>query len=226
MFTEAISTPLWDLLQRLNSIPDMSSSYLGGGTALALQLGHRKSEDLDFFFPEPLEAAFFIKGIQGAGGDILVLNQTPVHTELLIQGIKVDFIEERMATRFPLIPIHPHTFGLKMADARDIGRMKLFAIGGRGAKKDFVDLFCLTRDVITLETLIAMAESEDKGVKYSRLLFLKGLVDFEQADQEPDPMMIWDNSWHEIKEGLKEEVRGIAHKIQTGHLGSGPSSVA
>lgn len=45
MFTEAISAPLLKLIERLNSIPDMASFYLGGGTALALQLGHRKSED-------------------------------------------------------------------------------------------------------------------------------------------------------------------------------------
>jgi hypothetical protein len=60
-----------------------------------------------------------------------------------------------------------------------------------------------------------MAECEPQEFKYSRLLFLIGLVDFEEADQEPDPMMIWDKSWDEIKEGLKEEVRRIAHKIQT-----------
>ena len=152
-----------------------------------------------------------------------MLSQTPAHTELLIQGIKVDLIKERIAPRFPLISIHPLTLGLKMADARDIGRMKLLAIGSRGSKKDFVDLFCLTRDVITLESLIAMAESQHKEVKYSRLIFLKGLVDFEEADQEPDPMMLRDTTWGEIKEGLKEDVRRIAHKIQTGHLASEPS---
>jgi hypothetical protein len=100
-----------------------------------------------------------------------------------------------------------------MADARDIGRMKLLAVGSRGSKKDFADLFCLTREVITLESLIAMAETGLKEAKYSRLIFLKGLVDFEEADQEPDPMMIWDKSWDEIKEALKEDVRRIAHKI-------------
>jgi hypothetical protein len=143
-----------------------------------------------------------------------VLNQTLAHTELLIQNIKVDLIRERISLRFPLILIHPQKPDLKMADARDIGRMKLLAVGSRGSKKDFIDLFCLTREVITLESLISMTESEPKEVKYSRLLFLKGLVDFEEADQEPDPMMIWEKSWDEIKEVLKEEVRTIAHKIQ------------
>ncbi len=215
MFTKAISAPLLKLLEKLSSIPDMASLYLGGGTALAVQLGHRRSEDLDFFMPERLDAVSVLKAIAEAIGDLLVLNQTPAHTEFIIQNIKVDLIRERASLKFPLIPIHPQILDLKMADARDIGRMKLLAIGSRGSKKDFMDLFCLTRDVITLESLIAVAEKEPKEVKYSRLLFLKGLVDFEEADQEPDPMMIWDKSWDEIKEGMKEDVRRIAHKIQT-----------
>jgi hypothetical protein len=223
MFPNAISAHLLKLLERLNSITDMASSYLGGGTALALQLGHRRSRDLDFFISERLESVSFLKAIGKATGDLIVLNQTPAHTELLIQDIRVDLIKERISLRFPLIPIYPQTFDLKMADARDIGRMKLLAIGSRGSKKDFVDLFCLTREVITLESLIALAEGEPKEIKYSRLLFLKGLVDFEEADQEPDPMMIWNKSWEEIKEGLKEEVKRIAHKIQIGRLVSEPS---
>ena len=218
MFTEAISAPLLKLLEKLSSIPGMAAFYLGGGTALALQLGHRRSEDLDFFIPERLDTASFLKTIAEATGNLLVLNQTPAHTELLIQDIKVDLIREPISPRFPLITIFPQTLDLKMADARDIGRMKLLAIGSRGSKKDFMDLYCLTRDVITLESLMAIAESEPKEVKYSRLLFLKGLVDFEEADQEPDPMMTWNRSWDEIKEGLKEEVRRIAHKIQISRL--------
>ncbi|MBW2046977.1 MAG: hypothetical protein JRJ09_00410 [Deltaproteobacteria bacterium] len=49
----------------------------------------------------------------------------------------------------------------------------------RGRRKDFVDLFCLTRDTIDLSSLIALSMEENLGVRYSKLLFLKGLVDFE-----------------------------------------------
>ncbi|MEW6663984.1 MAG: nucleotidyl transferase AbiEii/AbiGii toxin family protein [Thermodesulfobacteriota bacterium] len=216
MFTQAISPPLLTLIERLNSIPEMASSYLGGGTALALQLGHRRSEDLDFFFPKRLETASYLVALQREVTDIVVLNQTPAHIEILIQGTKLDLIRERISPRFAFIPVYPQTLDLKMADARDIGRMKLLAIGSRGSKKDFVDLFCLTRDVVTLESLIATVEGEHKEVKYSRLLFLKGLLDFEEADQEPDPMMIWEWSWDEIKQGLRDEVRLIARKLQAG----------
>ena len=90
MYTETISDAIWELLRRLNPIPDMTYSYLGGGTALALQLGHRRSEDLDFFVTEEFNDFSFKQDIQLERLDTLVVNQTPNHTEMMIQSIKVD----------------------------------------------------------------------------------------------------------------------------------------
>jgi hypothetical protein len=191
----------------------MTYSYLGGGTALALQLGHRRSEDLDFFVTEEFNDLSFKQNIQLERLDTLVVNQTPNHTEMMIQSIKVDFVRERIPLKFPLKPIHPQTQRLNMADSRDIGRMKIISIGSRGSKKDFVDLYCLTRKIMTLESLIMMAMEEDRGLKYSKLLFLKGLVDFEEAEREGDLAMIWDIGWEEVKDGLMEDVKKIAKKI-------------
>jgi len=197
----------------MNSIPDMKFSYLGGGTALALQLGHRKSDDLDFFVTEKFDDFSFKRNIQMGGLDILVKNQTSRLTELLIQSTKVDLIGEQIPLKFPLKTINPEMENLRIADPRDIGRMKIISIGSRGSKKDFVDLYCITRDKITLESLIKMAMGEGEGIKYSKLLFLKGLVDFEEADQEAALTMIWNIEWEEVKGSLSEEVRKIAKKI-------------
>jgi hypothetical protein len=77
-----------------------------------------------------------------------------------------------------------------------------------------VDLYCLTRKVITLESLLTLAMEEDHGVRYSRLLFLKGLVDFEEADRDAGLTQLWDIGWEEVKKCLTDEVRHIAGKIQ------------
>ncbi len=214
MYPEAISDPIWELLKRLNLIPDMSFSYLGGGTALAIQLGHRKSDDLDFFVTEQFDDLAFRRNVQLDGLDTLIVNQTPSHTELMIQSIKLDFIKEQIPLKFPLKALHRQTENIMIADPRDIGRMKIMAVGSRGSKKDFVDLYCLTRKIITLESLIMVAMEEDRGIKYSKLLFLKGLVDFEEAEREGDLTMIWDISWEEVKNSLIDEVKKIARKIQ------------
>lgn len=214
MDSKAISDSLWDLLQRLNSISEMKCSYLGGGTALALQLEHRISEDLDFFIMEGFDDLAFKKAIQRKALNVFVVNQTPDHLELMLQSIKVDLIRERIPLKFPLKSIDSRMENLKMADPRDIGRMKIMSIGSRGNKKDFVDLYCLTRKIIPLETLLALAMEEDHGIRYSKLLFLKGLVDFEEADQEGELPILWDISWKEVKKCLIDEVKHIARKIQ------------
>lgn len=214
MYSEAISNSVWDLLLRLNSIAQMRFCYLGGRTALALQLGHRISQDLDFFVMEEFDYLSFEMAIKSKGLDTLVLNQTSGHTELMIQSVRVDLIRERIPLKFPLKPIDSRIANLKMADPKDIGRMKILSIGTRGSKKDFVDLYCLTRKVIPLEPLLSLAMEEDHGVRYSKLLFLKGLVDFEEADRDADLTLLWDIGWEEVKKSIIDEVKQIAGKIQ------------
>lgn len=49
LHTETVEPSTLDLLRRLQRLPDLTSTRLVGGTALALHLGHRKSVDLDMF---------------------------------------------------------------------------------------------------------------------------------------------------------------------------------
>jgi len=179
-----------------------------------LQIGHRKSNDLDFVVHEGFDEIFLKQFIRAEGFEALVLNRTSHHTEWLIGSVKVDFMKELVPLRFPLKRIRQSLKGLKMADAKDIGRMKLLAIGSRGSKKDFVDVYCLTRKVISLERLIGMAATEDRRIRFNRLLFLKGLIDFDEADKEEDPVMMWPLSWDEVKDTLRKEVRTIARAIR------------
>ncbi len=213
MYTETISNALWQLLKRLDGFPELKIAYLGGGTALALQLGHRRSDDLDFFLPEDFNIQTLLREFGKQDMTITVLAQTSRHTELIVQSLKVDLIEEQIPLTRPARLIHREIRNLNMADAVDIGRMKLLTIGSRGGRKDFVDLFCLTRDIISLKSLIALSIEENRGIRYSKLLFLKGLVDFETADLEPDPVMIWEIDWDTVKKTLIAEVKQIAGEI-------------
>ena len=213
MYTQTISNALWQLLKSLDRFPELKSGYLGGGTALALQLGHRRSDDLDFFVPETFSISALLRELGKKEPAITVLNQTPRHTELAIQSLKVDLIQEQIPLTHPTLSIHSEIRDLKMADAVDIGLMKLLTIGSRGGRKDFIDLFCLTTNTMSLKSLIALSIEENRGVKYSKLLFLKGLVDFEAADQEPDPVMFWDVTWDNVKKCLISEVKQIASEI-------------
>jgi predicted nucleotidyltransferase component of viral defense system len=190
----------------------MQSFYLGGGTALTLQLGHRVSADLDFFVPKDYELSTLMGEIQDFAVNAIIISQTSHHCGLLMGSIKVDYLRERISTRFPLKTVVSEGSRFQMADPADIGRMKLLTIASRGGKKDFIDLYCLTRTVISLEDLLMLFLEEQGTIRFNRLLFLKGLVDFEEAEKEALPIMLWEVDWNKVKKILGEEVKRIGKK--------------
>jgi hypothetical protein len=177
-----------------------------------MQLGHRISADLDFFVPGNLECETLIHDLQDVGMNATMIGRTPSHCELSIAAIRVDYLRERIPPRFPLRMVVSEGGKFHMADAADIGRMKLHAIAGRGSRKDFIDLYCLTRATIPLEQLLMLALEEHATVRFNRLLFLKGLVDFEEADKDVQPILLWSIDWRQVKADLTEEVKRIAQE--------------
>jgi len=197
----------------LSGLGSMASVYLGGGTALALQLGHRVSADLDFFVPKYFDYATLTYEIRELGMNATMMSQTPCHCEMMMEGVKVDYVRETISPRYPPKIIVFEGAKFQMADLVDIGRMKLHAIAIRGSMKDFIDLYCLTRTAISLEELIVLALEEQETVRFNRLLFLKGLVDFEEAERDAQPFLLWKIDWKEVKAVLTEEVKQIGHKL-------------
>lgn len=206
MFRETIPDPVWRLLLGLSGLKSMHSAYLAGRTALALQLGHRTSADLDFFSPKYPEYPALLDEVGELAMSAAVIGRTPQHCELIVGTVRVDILRERIPLRLPLKSVLTEGGSFRMADMIDIGRMKLHSIAGRGSKKDFFDLYCLTRSAISLRVLIEQAVEEHGPVRFSKLLFLKGLIDFEEADREPSPVMLWKTEWEEVKAGLADEV--------------------
>ena len=56
MFTKTLLPDTFRAIQLISSSPEIKEAYLAGGTALALQLGHRISVDLDFFTKKEFSA--------------------------------------------------------------------------------------------------------------------------------------------------------------------------
>lgn len=50
LYLETVESSTLELLKKMQKLPVLNNTRLVGGTALALQLGHRKSIDLDFFW--------------------------------------------------------------------------------------------------------------------------------------------------------------------------------
>ena len=128
-----------ELLINLQRTDILQSTRLVGGTALALQLGHRLSIDLDFFGQIKEDTESIAENLITEGFDVkLESNSKNIHI-FRINGIKTDIVNYRYAWVDDMI----ENCGVRMAGMKDIAAMKLAAITNRGTKKDFIDMYFL-----------------------------------------------------------------------------------
>jgi hypothetical protein len=200
MFKESISEETKLVLEKIRRSDLVEKFYLAGGTALAVQLGHRESIDLDWF----CQTNFFnqeIKAKLSKLGNFQVVGESEGTINGLVDNVRVSFLRYQYKSLFPLVDFEK----IKMADERDIAAMKIDAISSRGSKKDFIDIFFLLKKY-SLEEIIGFFEKKYANINYNKLHILKSLVYFEEADNEPMPIMIQDISWEKVKKDIQEKV--------------------
>lgn len=177
--------------------------YLGGGTALALQLGHRRSIDFDWFLegriPDPL---LLSREIQ----ETLPFLTTRIEPRTLfgtVNGVRVSFFEFRYPMLDPAVPWP--AYECRLASLRDIACMKLSAIVQRGSKKDFVDLFALGQDGFQLAEMLGWYRTKFSIEDIGHVLY--ALAYFDDADAERMPRMLWKVEWKEVKDVIRAWTR-------------------
>jgi len=184
----------------------LSDAYLAGGTAAALQLGHRISVDFDFFTPEEFMPRAFATELSNLG----LFNEEQADKGTVIgefEGIKFSIF----IYKYPLIFPSLKYLSLNIADLRDIAAMKIDAVANRGAKRDFVDLYFICKSGYKLADLLEFYDTK-YGMLASNLIHIqKSLVFFNDAEPEEMPMMLKDVTWQEIKKYFKDEVKNISN---------------
>lgn len=183
--------------------------YLAGGTSLTLQWGHRQSVDLDFFTPEKdFETDQLIGKFQPANWKTTKIEKGTVYGELF--GVKISFIA------YPwFIPQQRlHQYGtVRILDDEDIVVMKILAISQRGAKRDFYDLYWYSTQKNSLVTAIESISSQYPNHDHNFHHILKSLTYFDDAEDDPDPVIFFEASWQKIKEYFLTEVPKISKEI-------------
>lgn len=181
----------------------LANFNLVGGTALALQFGHRISVDLDLFsYPKfnkdsiKLAVESFAKK-EGAVLEWEVLEEVTLIGS--ISGIKVDIIHYP----YELIDDLIVEDGIRLLSAKDIAPMKLSAIAQRGSKKDFFDFYELL-NVCTLAEMITFYR--EKFPQVDTTFLLRSLTYFEDAEKEENPTMIKSYTWQQVKTTLAKTV--------------------
>lgn len=196
---QAITPAVEQTLIALQERSLLSGFYLAGGTGLALQLGHRRSLDLDFFRREPFSEEQLLQQMQQLPGFFLVgRDRQTLHVH--IRGVKVSFLGFAYPVLFPLTPF----LGVPVADSRDIACMKISAIASRGTRRDFVDLFMVAQQE-GLKALLNVFQQKFAEANYSLVHVLKSLTYFDDADGEPMPDMLVPASWEAVRQFFREQ---------------------
>ena len=206
MHTEVLPETSGELLATLTSrgTTEFHGWVLAGGTGLALQLGHRISEDFDFFCTREVDTvALFDRLREVATCETLYSDE---HTlTVLVDGVKLSFFQVRDPFLFPATPFS--FFGV--ADLRDIGLMKLLAVTNRGSRKDFVDLFTLLKTGPSLSDYLQLLPRKYGPGRLNPYQVATSLTYFDDAEAEPLPRMLEPFEWSACKEFFIREVRAL-----------------
>jgi len=206
MHEKALPPASLDLLARLKADPPESLRgwTLAGGTGLALHLGHRRSEDFDFFRTEGMETRSLYQAL--AATTACETLQSGERTLTVLAGsVKMSFFQIKDPFLFDTAP---YAF-FRVADPRDIALMKLLAVTNRGSRKDFIDLYTILRDGPVLKDYLEWLPRRYGEGRLSDYQVLLSLTYFDDAEAEPMPEMLEPFDWDECKAFFEREARAL-----------------
>lgn len=200
MFEEVLSDKAQDLIDKIAG--QISSFYLAGGTALALQLGHRVSEDLDFFVDKAFDAEELKNRI--VPDKVSSIRSRTLHC--VKDGVRLSFLCYDVPLCFP-----PHIWrGIQVAAWQDVAAEKLKTMSQRGAKKDFYDVYAVIMLKSDIKKLCTLFLNRFGGIGINLYHVLKSLVYFQDAEGDPYPTLLkiseeW--TWDSVRSFFETHLR-------------------
>ena len=210
-FETAVTPSCLQALDALRYHHFVADYYLAGGTALALQIGHRISTDLDWFSTTSsllaLEREAMTQSLAAIGQFEVISDQDGMLYARLF-GVDVSFIHQRHPVLEPTVEYRD----VQLASPTDIGLMKLAAINSRGTRRDFVDLFCL-QEIVTLDRLLQLATTKYDDRPSFLAIAARALAYFEDAEQQPMPTMLVPVDWADVRDYCEAAARRLARQL-------------
>lgn len=207
--------------------------YLAGGTALAIQIKHRRSEDLDFFTPGKVDSDSIISWME----ETFPLKKAAVifkkldQLDLRIEGVKVSFIEYPFPLVYPLVGLdvfEPGLSGIKLAPTSEIALFKAYALGRRASFRDYIDLYyIMSKNYSSLEKIIAECGSKfvlEGELLFSDKLFLQQLAYTEDLPDKVESLsMLFDQNVtaDEVEKELARQIKIFLSKMGNGKVEAG-----
>ena len=197
MYWNIFDKARYKLLKKISEVVSIKDFYMIGGTALSLQLGLRESYDFDFCVESQFNNEVLLKELKEIGNVEVMQNQKGT-CDVLLDGVQVSFFyyPNKVIKDFVNVEEMPK---LKIASILDIAIMKIVAIGGRGAKKDFYDLYNIIKKCNIDINEIAKGLIKKCGENVNYVNIIMGLSYFEDAEDEILPKTFLEYDWENIK---------------------------
>ncbi|HEX7499519.1 MAG TPA: nucleotidyl transferase AbiEii/AbiGii toxin family protein [Polyangia bacterium] len=179
-------------------------AYLAGGAATGLHIGHRRSEDFDWFTPNTIKPVALLKRLEETRLPIEVTQNDEGTFLGYVEGVKFSVFRYRYPLVAALVPVD----GAQLASLQDIAAMKLVAVVQRAEKRDYVDLHALLTERkiplgVMFRALVKKAPQLDPTVAYRALGY------FVDAEKTTMPQMLNATTWEKVKADLTREVNKL-----------------
>ena len=196
MYTNILSKEQLDLLPFIQSFK--KEYYLVGGTAIALQIGHRQSIDFDLFKLNKVNKVKIKQSIELHDWKFQLLHTDTESFHILLNEVKITFFQ------YPFhVPTKLNATHFKMPDLLHLAAMKAYALGRRAKWKDYVDLYFILKNYHSLQE-IADKTKEIFGDIFSFKLFRQQLCYFQDIDYTEEVFYLsgFETSEEEVKRFL------------------------
>ena len=148
------------IFEKISLLECVKEYMLMGGTALALQLNHRQSEDLDFCRwhktkDERLEVDWHsIQKQLSTVGDTKIILLENTQCDFLVEGVRVTFLaDNKFKQPKELRKIH-YLNNIYLVDIESIAVMKMEVITRRNVFRDYYDIYSILKNGISLRNIL------------------------------------------------------------------------
>ncbi len=175
--------------------------YLAGGTALALQIGHRTSVDFDFYTPKSFQPQNLVEKLSRQ--NITIIQESEDTLGLRANNVELSFFKYSYKLLEPL----QEEDQLNLASLKDIAAMKVIALVQRGLYRDFIDLYFLIK-MFGFDKVLEFAE--EKYPPFNKYLALQALTYFIDADEDSKSFkasFFKEINWEGVKKFFTDQVK-------------------
>lgn len=208
LYTDQLDNARQIVLDKLSAFAD--SFTLAGGTAIMLQICHRKSYDFDCFSSNALPVGIVQKAKRIFGRATTLKTKTPeIVTVTTPEQVEVAFVHYPYNTLKPRIRCKP----MPLFHLDDLVSNKAYTLGRRPAWRDYVDLFFFLKwKLYDISTIVRLSEKKFEG-EFNAKLFLNQLTYFEDLDIMETVFLKEPYTQKEVKSFLSQQVKDYLKKV-------------